>query len=159
MESTSRPGADPGCPASAGFDTAWVKASQRSLFPQTQVCRNLRPSRCRKWKPGSCERICERNRKAARYRIGCLHAPKRENPAMWLGFVKSGRGGSNSRHSAWKADALPTELHPQSAVEYDGWGTISGDTPFVMFSACSKAHAGWPSEVPIAPFSMPGRAA
>ena len=26
---------------------------------------------------------------------------------------KSGRRGSNSRHSAWKADALPTELLPQ----------------------------------------------
>ena len=25
----------------------------------------------------------------------------------------SGRRGSNSRHSAWKADALPTELLPQ----------------------------------------------
>ena len=25
---------------------------------------------------------------------------------------KSGRRGSNPRHSAWKADALPTELHP-----------------------------------------------
>src|SRR5690554_2353276 len=27
-------------------------------------------------------------------------------------FSKSGRRGSNSRHSAWKADALPTELLP-----------------------------------------------
>jgi hypothetical protein len=26
--------------------------------------------------------------------------------------AKSGRRGSNPRHSAWKADALPTELHP-----------------------------------------------
>ena len=26
---------------------------------------------------------------------------------------KSGRPGSNRRHSAWKADALPTELLPQ----------------------------------------------
>ncbi len=26
--------------------------------------------------------------------------------------LKSGRRGSNSRHSAWKADALPTELLP-----------------------------------------------
>ncbi len=25
----------------------------------------------------------------------------------------SGKRGSNSRHSAWKADALPTELFPQ----------------------------------------------
>ena len=28
-------------------------------------------------------------------------------------FFLSGRRGSNSRHSAWKADALPTELLPQ----------------------------------------------
>ena len=28
------------------------------------------------------------------------------------GFFSSGRRGSNSRHSAWKADALPTELLP-----------------------------------------------
>ena len=27
-------------------------------------------------------------------------------------FFVSGRRGSNSRHSAWKADALPTELLP-----------------------------------------------
>ncbi len=33
----------------------------------------------------------------------------------------SGRWDSNPRHSAWKADALPTELHPQetfSTVPY-----------------------------------------
>ena len=28
------------------------------------------------------------------------------------GFSSSGRRGSNSPHSAWKADALPTELLP-----------------------------------------------
>ena len=28
-------------------------------------------------------------------------------------FFMSGRPGSNWRHSAWKADALPTELLPQ----------------------------------------------
>ena len=28
----------------------------------------------------------------------------------------SGRPGSNRRHSAWKADALPTELLPQSMI-------------------------------------------
>ena len=28
-------------------------------------------------------------------------------------FGKSGRRGSNSRHSAWEADTLPTELRPQ----------------------------------------------
>src|SRR5690554_7871085 len=29
---------------------------------------------------------------------------------------KSGRRGSNSRHSAWKADALPTELLPRFTI-------------------------------------------
>ena len=29
------------------------------------------------------------------------------------GLKKSGRPGSNRRHSAWKADALPTELLPR----------------------------------------------
>src|SRR5436190_364940 len=36
---------------------------------------------------------------------GLLHVLKR-------GFNWSGRRDSNSRPSAWKADALPTELHP-----------------------------------------------
>ena len=30
------------------------------------------------------------------------------NPIIW-----SGRRGSNSRHSVWKTEALPTELHPR----------------------------------------------
>ena len=29
-----------------------------------------------------------------------------------LGIFLSGRRGSNSRHSAWEADTLPTELRP-----------------------------------------------
>ena len=37
---------------------------------------------------------------------------KRSTPELHRLF-KSGRRGSNSRHSAWKADALPTELLPQ----------------------------------------------
>ena len=32
---------------------------------------------------------------------------------MW-----SGKPGSNRRHSAWKADALPTELLPQLKQRY-----------------------------------------
>ncbi len=38
-----------------------------------------------------------------------------ENPAF-AGFFLSGRPGSNRRHSAWKADALPTELLPQFII-------------------------------------------
>ena len=40
-----------------------------------------------------------------------------QGSALPLSYIsiqkKSGRRGSNSRHSAWKADALPTELLPQ----------------------------------------------
>ncbi len=32
--------------------------------------------------------------------------------------LSSGRPGSNRRHSAWKADALPTELLPQLWRKY-----------------------------------------
>jgi hypothetical protein len=35
------------------------------------------------------------------------------NEQTFVIFLWSGRRGSNSRHSAWKADALPTELLPQ----------------------------------------------
>ncbi len=38
-----------------------------------------------------------------------------------IGIKKSGRRGSNSRPSAWKADALSTELLPQSFVGADGF--------------------------------------
>ena len=37
----------------------------------------------------------------------------------------SGRRGSNSRHSAWKAEALPTELLPPDSFEIDGIGKIA----------------------------------
>ena len=33
--------------------------------------------------------------------------------ALLRAFSSSGWTGSNRRHSAWKADALPTELHPR----------------------------------------------
>lgn len=32
--------------------------------------------------------------------------------------ILSGRPGSNRRHSAWKADALPTELLPHYYLNY-----------------------------------------
>ena len=39
---------------------------------------------------------------------------KRSTPELHrhIKIKKSGRPGSNRRHSAWKADALPTELLP-----------------------------------------------
>ena len=33
-------------------------------------------------------------------------------------LILSGRPGSNRRHSAWKADALPTELLPQFLLKF-----------------------------------------
>ncbi len=40
------------------------------------------------------------------------------------GLAQSGRRGSNSRHSAWEADTLPTELRPQ----YQCIGNKEADT-------------------------------
>ena len=34
-----------------------------------------------------------------------------------LGIFLSGRRGSNSRHSAWEADTLPTELRPHDLLK------------------------------------------
>ena len=39
-------------------------------------------------------------------------APKTKKSPTLRRFLKSGKRGSNSRHSAWEADALPTELLP-----------------------------------------------
>ena len=42
--------------------------------------------------------------------------PNWTTATIWFVYFKkkwSGRRGSNSRHSAWKADTLPTELLPQ----------------------------------------------
>ena len=47
---------------------------------------------------------------------------KRSTPELhWLIKKKSGRRGSNPRPSAWKADALPTELLPHT-FEYKNSG-------------------------------------
>ena len=50
-----------------------------------------------------------------------------QGSALPLSYIsiheKSGRRGSNSRHSAWKADALPTELLPQKkSNKINSWG-------------------------------------
>ena len=42
---------------------------------------------------------------------------KRSTPELHRLKTKSGRPGSNRRHSAWKADALPTELLPQLSLK------------------------------------------
>ena len=41
-------------------------------------------------------------------------------PATYLILkLKSGRRGSNSRQLAWKANTLPTELHPHAILMYN----------------------------------------
>ncbi|GEM_PF-5465889 len=39
---------------------------------------------------------------------------KKQKSHLLSEILMSGRPGSNRRHSAWKADALPTELLPQN---------------------------------------------
>ena len=51
------------------------------------------------------------------------------NPIIW-----SGRRGSNSRHSVWKTEALPTELHPR----YSSGAAIH--TLLAGFITCSQAN-------------------
>ena len=43
---------------------------------------------------------------------------KRSTPELHRQKNLSERPGSNRRHSAWKADALPTELLPQYFLSY-----------------------------------------
>ena len=47
-----------------------------------------------------------------------LSLPLNERGTIW-----SGKRGSNSRHSAWKADALPTELFPHILLLNFGGGS------------------------------------
>jgi hypothetical protein len=43
-------------------------------------------------------------------------------------YVRSGRPGSNRRHSAWKADALPTELLPRCCDPVlRGWRVVGSN--------------------------------
>jgi len=46
---------------------------------------------------------------SGRFKVYCF----RSNQPVNVNSALSGRPGSNRRHSAWKADALPTELLPQ----------------------------------------------
>ena len=52
----------------------------------------------------------------------------------------SGRPGSNRRHSAWKADALPTELLPHYCVGRAGFEPAKVKTN--RFTVCPR----WPLE-------------
>ena len=70
-----------------------------------------------------------------------------------MGRTWSGRRGSNSRHSAWKADALPTELHPLDLVEGEGFEPSKHKCG--RFTVCSLWPLGYPSTTR---FLLPARA-
>ena len=52
--------------------------------------------------------------------------------------LSSGKRGSNSRPSAWKADALPTELLPQNSANFAGlWAAPRKRKQASFLSACT----------------------
>jgi hypothetical protein len=55
-------------------------------------------------------------------------------------FIWSGRRGSNSRHSAWKAEALPTELLPPNSFKIDGMVKIAPCST-TNFTSCRKPRS------------------
>ena len=65
---------------------------------------------------------------------------KRSTPELhWQYFNLSGRRGSNSRPSAWKADALPTELLPPNQQKK------VGRARFELTKACASRFTVCPS--------------
>ena len=58
-----------------------------------------------------------------RIELGTSSLPRKRSTTELLRLVifLSGRPGSNRRHSAWKADALPTELLPHYYVGRAGF--------------------------------------
>ena len=70
---------------------------------------------------------------------------KRSTPELHRPKKESGRPGSNRRHSAWKADALPTELLPQFSFMKDNVGRAGFEPAKVKtnrFTVCPR----WPLE-------------
>ena len=51
-----------------------------------------------------------------RVELGTFSLPRKRSTPELHRLILSGRPGSNRRHSAWKADALPTELLPLDRV-------------------------------------------
>ncbi len=66
----------------------------------------------------------------------------------WTSVDYSGRRGSNSQHSAWKADALPIELHPHavnsSRKQFISLSEVRRKALFTRFSATSRAESSIP---------------
>ncbi len=68
-----------------------------------------------------------------------LQALGSNTAAVASGRRKSGRRGSNPRHSAWKADALPTELHPPASPCRPS-RTVVGTRGFEPPTPCSQSR-------------------
>src|SRR4029077_14201514 len=67
----------------------------------------------------------------------------------------SGRRGSNPRPSAWKADALPTELHPRTQQPIRA-PTQPPDTSSQWWRKDSNLRRLTPADLQSAPFSHSG---
>ena len=80
-------------------------------------------------------------------RIGTTLEQLREKPPHFcedffsLIYVWSGGRDSNSRHSAWKADALPTELPPHRF----NFNIIINKLFYYGAEGGSRTHTGFPS--------------
>ena len=77
-----------------------------------------------------------------RIELGTSSLPRKRSTTELhrLVIFLSGRPGSNRRHSAWKADALPTELLPHYCVGRAGFEPAKVKTN--RFTVCPR----WPLE-------------
>ena len=77
-----------------------------------------------------------------RVELGTSSLPRKRSTTELhrLVIFLSGRPGSNRRHSAWKADALPTELLPHYCVGRAGFEPAKVKTN--RFTVCPR----WPLE-------------
>ena len=75
-----------------------------------------------------------------RVELGTFSLPRKRSTPELHRLLLSGRPGSNRRHSAWKADALPTELLPHYFCGESRIRTYEGVAN--SFTDCSR----WPLE-------------
>jgi hypothetical protein len=77
-----------------------------------------------------------------------LSTKRADCPRLTTGSIQSGRRDSNPRHSAWEADALPTELRPQEirwCIETILWHCVGQGNSFgspVGDGKCSSTCQG-----------------
>ena len=76
---------------------------------------------------------------------------KCSTPELHWRFALSGRRGSNSRPSAWKADALSTELLPQKSARPGGQALL-----FLWAKMDSNHRRYKPADLQSAPFDHSG---